>query len=86
MGTIAARDCVRILELSGQTAAAALLAAVQALRLRIKSGEIPQGSLGPVGKTFEEVCSYFAFLEEDRVLEGDLRKTLELINDCFFDV
>ena len=34
MGTIAARDCLRILELTEQVAAACLLACVQAVELR----------------------------------------------------
>ena len=34
MGTIAARDCIRILELTEQVAAAVLLAVVQGVELR----------------------------------------------------
>jgi histidine ammonia-lyase len=52
MGTIAARDCLRVLELTEQVAAALTLATVRA---------------------------YSEFLDEDRPLEGDLRRTIELI-------
>ncbi|MHC4393704.1 MAG: HAL/PAL/TAL family ammonia-lyase, partial [Planctomycetota bacterium] len=40
MGTIAARDALRILELTEQTTAATLLAAVQGVELRIRAGEL----------------------------------------------
>ena len=42
MGTIAARDCIRVLELTEQVAAAVTLGSVQALELRTESGELSQ--------------------------------------------
>jgi histidine ammonia-lyase len=84
MGTIAARDCVRVLELAGQVLSAALLAASQALRLRLRQNDISREAMAGLEQTCEEVFSYFAPLEDDRPLEKDLRKTVELIEKKFF--
>jgi histidine ammonia-lyase len=86
MGTIAARDCVRTLELTVQVASASLLASVQALRLRLDGGEIAPASFAGVEETYRQVFSYYAFLEDDRPLDTDLRKTVELIEQGFFAV
>ncbi|MDR1759519.1 MAG: aromatic amino acid ammonia-lyase [Fibrobacter sp.] len=79
MGTIAARDCIRVLELTEQVAAACLLAAAQALRLRVLKKEISREKLKGVEKTYEQLCDSFEFLAEDRPLEHELRETVELI-------
>ncbi len=80
MGTISARDCLRVLELTEQVAAAVLLAAVQGLNIRIKSGEIKKDTLTqPIRDTLRYVHQHFAFLLEDRPLEKDLRKFVDLI-------
>jgi histidine ammonia-lyase len=79
MGTIAARDCVRVLELSEQTAAAALLASVQALHLRLENGELSPERIAGVRPTCNAAGSVFAPLKDDRPLEADLRRALELI-------
>jgi len=84
MGTIAARDCARVNKLTAQVAAASLLAAFQAIDLRLKSGELTRQDLGLAGETYDEVARFFAPLEGDRPLEGDLRKTLELIEGRHF--
>jgi histidine ammonia-lyase len=86
MGTIAARDCVRVLELAAQTAAASLLAAAQALRLRLDRREITPAAFSGVEETYRQVFSYYTFLEDDRPLDTDLRKTVELIERGFFAV
>jgi histidine ammonia-lyase len=86
MGTIAARDCVRVAELTEQVAAASLLAASQALRLRLRGGELAEEALAGVRETCDQVFSYFPPLEDDRPLEGDLRKTLAQIGARFFTV
>jgi histidine ammonia-lyase len=86
MGTIAARDCLRVIELTGQTLSAGLLGAAQALYLRIRQGELAEETLPELAETYRQVFSYFAPLEEDRPLEKDLRKTAELINRRFFRV
>jgi histidine ammonia-lyase len=59
MGTIAARDCIRVIELAEQVVAGVLLASVQALRLRKKNAD-----------DFKD----FRFLEDDRPLEQELRE------------
>ncbi|GHV42174.1 histidine ammonia-lyase [Spirochaetia bacterium] len=86
MGTIAARDCVRVNELTAQTLAAALLAATQALHLRLQKGELTAEAIRGVEKTYTGVLSYFAPLEEDRPLEKELRKTVSLTGERFFSV
>lgn len=74
MGTISARDCLRILELTEQAAAAVLLASVQALELRLRAGEIDEAHLVPaILEMKDAVYSEFEFLAEDRPLEQDLR-------------
>jgi histidine ammonia-lyase len=86
MGTIAARDCIRINCLTAQTLAASLLAAAQALCLRLQKGEVAAEMIRGVEKTYNEVLSYFAPLEDDRPLDKELRKTLALIGEGFFSV
>ncbi len=80
MGTIAARDALRALELTEQVAAACLLAAVQALRLRRRNGDLDEAHLSEsLRKMTGDVSSSFALLEEDRPLEGDLRLVIDQI-------
>jgi histidine ammonia-lyase len=75
MGTIAARDCVRILELTEQVAAATLIAVVQGVELR---GQ--QEILSPnLQKTIKQVRDQISFLEADRAMEQELRLCLQLI-------
>ncbi|CAJ0785664.1 Histidine ammonia-lyase [Ralstonia condita] len=72
MGTIAARDCLRVLELTEQVAAAHTLAAVQAVRLRCRldpSIQVP----APVQAFIARVGALSSFVTEDRPLESDLR-------------
>jgi histidine ammonia-lyase len=86
MGTIASRDCVRVLELTEQVAAAALLAAVQALGIRLKNGELAPEQIEGVRETCGQAAAYFAPLEDDRVMDGDLRKTVDMIGKRLFAV
>jgi histidine ammonia-lyase len=69
MGTIAARDCIRILELTEQVAAAVLLAAVQGVELRGDMQIVSPAVQNTV--SFVRQCS--PFLSTDRALESDLR-------------
>ncbi|GAD88477.1 histidine ammonia-lyase [Vibrio halioticoli NBRC 102217] len=74
MGTISARDCVRVLELTEQVASASLLASVQALEIRRRHNELDDGHLSSNLKSIRDaVLSEFEFVEEDRPLEHDLR-------------
>ena len=80
MGTISARDCVRVLELTEQVAAAVLLASVQALELRLRAGELDDNHLLPTLLEMKDsVFSDFEFLTEDRPLDGELRLFTSMI-------
>ncbi|MCZ4337921.1 HAL/PAL/TAL family ammonia-lyase [Shewanella colwelliana] len=87
MGTIAARDCMRVLQLTEQVAAAALLAMTQGIHLRVSQGELCQASLTPsVAKTLTQVSADFELLTEDRPLEQVLRQTVEKIQQAHWEV
>lgn len=80
MGTIAARDCMRVLQLTEQVAAAALLAMTQGIELRIKQNELDEASLTPsLATTLAQVRADFELLVEDRPLEAVLRQTVAKI-------
>ena len=74
MGTVAARDCLRVIELTEQVAAAEFLAVLQGLRLRLRERTLSKNDLSPA---LREICdsveSEIAFVGEDRPLESDLR-------------
>lgn len=80
MGTIAARDCLRVLQLTEQVTAAMLVASVQGVRIRLKRGDLQLESLSEgVQKTLQQVEEVFPFLEEDRPMEQQLRQVIALI-------
>ncbi len=80
MGTIAARDAMRVLQLTEQVLATTLLASVQGLRIRINTGEIDHDTLCPnVMKMYDDVCSFFEPLIEDRPFDNLLRHTVSAI-------
>ncbi len=82
MSTISARDCVRVLELTEQVAAAVLLAAVQALEIRLRAGELDDNHLLPTLLEMKDsVFSDFEFLTEDRPLDGELRCFTSMIQN-----
>ncbi len=78
MGTIAARDCLRVIELTEQVAAAHTLAAVQAARLRL-SVTAGTSLTAPLGEFAERVTALSPFVGEDRPLEHDLRALTQYI-------
>ncbi|WP_275575191.1 HAL/PAL/TAL family ammonia-lyase [Methylocucumis oryzae] len=82
MGTIAARDAIRILELTEQVATAVLLAAVQAVELRGVGEQLSEG----VQKTLVEVRAHVPFLANDRALENELRLCLQLLRQRHWSV
>ncbi|MDA3849956.1 MAG: aromatic amino acid ammonia-lyase [Spirochaetaceae bacterium] len=84
MGTISARDCIRVLELSEQVGAACFLAMVQALDLRVKEGELRKEGLHPLETLLTQVHGEFEFLTEDRPLEKDLRSVLAKIRSRYW--
>ncbi len=80
MGTIAARDCMRILELTEQVAAALLLSVCQGVEIRQREGTITDANLTAAMKSMkQEVFEKFEFLEEDRPLDKTLKQFVSLI-------
>lgn len=82
MGTIAARDCLRVLDLTEQVAAALTMAAVQAVELRRQiadAGKTTAEITPAITEFMRRVRERSAFLEEDRPLETELRTIAGLI-------
>jgi histidine ammonia-lyase len=79
MGTIAARDCLRVLELTEQVAAGLLITVRQAvwLRCRLNASALPSAGLQTM---IDALSADIAVIEEDRRLEPDLRLLLERIH------
>lgn len=77
MGTIASRDCLRILELTEQVAAALIMASVQAVELRQQLGHPTPTAV--CAEFIEAVRRHVSFLDEDRPVEHDLRRLTGLI-------
>jgi len=76
MGTIAARDCIRVLELTEQVSAAMLVAVRQALGLRRRLGEtVPEALLPLVGR----LDAAIPFLDSDRALDRELAALIDQI-------
>ncbi|HEY1992036.1 MAG TPA: aromatic amino acid ammonia-lyase [Gammaproteobacteria bacterium] len=74
MGTISARDCVRVLTLTEQVAAACLAAAAQALEIRRRKGARKPAHMQPaISMMHDDVFALCPFVEEDRPLEHELR-------------
>ncbi|HEY0861886.1 MAG TPA: aromatic amino acid lyase, partial [Pseudoxanthomonas sp.] len=80
MGTIAARDCLRVIELTEQVVAGMLIAARQALALRQRVGLPSTLGEGPAAM-YTDLQARVALVEEDRALDGDLRRLLADIRD-----
>ena len=86
MGTIAARDCIRVIELTEQVTTACLLAAVQAVRLREKAGDLKAAIPAALAGFIAAVDRSFPLLEADRPLESELREHLALIRSRTWEV
>lgn len=77
MGTIAARDCLRVIELTDQVAAALLIAVRQGIALR---GNITTLHLtDAISGFFAALETSMPFIVEDRALDGLLRITVKNI-------
>ena len=77
MGTIAARDCLRVLELTEQVCAGMLIAARQGLALRVERDGV---ALSPALREFAaDLGERVAFVAEDRALDVDLLALLAAI-------
>ncbi len=78
MGTIAARDCLRVLELTEQVVAALLITVRQGVWLRLRVN--PDASLSPaLSAMMAALGEDVGTIVEDRRLEPDLRLLLERI-------
>lgn len=84
MGTIAARDCLRVLELTEQVVAALLITVRQGVWLRsdmqpdVALEDLPNGQLADMHAA---LCRDIAPITEDRMLEPDLRLLMSRIQD-----
>ncbi|GGJ99028.1 HAL/PAL/TAL family ammonia-lyase [Pseudomonas matsuisoli] len=77
MGTIAARDALRTLELTEQVAAATLIAANQGIWLRTRAGNLNLPA--PLQAMHDQLQADFVPVIEDRALEPELRLCLDRI-------
>jgi histidine ammonia-lyase len=77
MGTIAARDCLRVLELTEQVCAALLIAARQGLALRAARDGAATGA--PLREFADDLARRVAFVDEDRALDADLQALVDAI-------
>jgi histidine ammonia-lyase len=78
MGTIAARDCLRVIELTEQVVAAMLIAARQGMALRQQQTAQPLLQGAPQAM-LEDLAARIALVEEDRALDADLLRLLDVI-------
>jgi histidine ammonia-lyase len=85
MGTIAARDCLRVLELTEQVVAALLVTVRQGVWLRCRNNPEmqPHAALAAMQ---EALAADIAPVQEDRRLEPDLRLMLERIRARKWDL
>ncbi|MGE5626210.1 MAG: HAL/PAL/TAL family ammonia-lyase [Bacillota bacterium] len=82
MGTISARDCVRVLQLTEQVAAGCLAAAVQALEIRHRKGARPPNHMqADIRAMHDDVLGLCPFVEEDRPLEHELRRLTAAVQE-----
>ncbi|MEX8194662.1 HAL/PAL/TAL family ammonia-lyase [Comamonas guangdongensis] len=80
MGTIAARDALRVLELTEQVVAAMLIAARQAVVLRQRvQADVPVGDA--MRAWVADLAARVPLVEEDRALDQDLQRLLADIRD-----
>jgi histidine ammonia-lyase len=77
-GLIAARDCLRVVELTEQVAAALLLAVRQASALRQPDG-LPRGLGAGLRDCMERIAELVPLAGADRRLDQDLRRLLAVI-------
>src|SRR3989338_4662018 len=80
MGTIAARDCLRVLELTEQVVAAHLLACTQAISIRLSTNDLRNNDISKsVSDMINSVLQEFKIVTEDRPLDLSLRQFIENI-------
>lgn len=74
MGTIAARDALRVLELTEQVAAGMLIAARQALELRLRISKLPLPA--PLRGFLDDLAGAVPLVVEDRALDKELQELI----------
>jgi len=80
MGTIAARDCQRVLQLTEQVASAVLLACCQGVELRVEKNNLQTKDISKkITALIESVRTVSAFLDEDRALDKELHQIIDHI-------
>ncbi len=85
MGTIAARDCLRVLELTEQVVAALLITVRQGVWLRCRVN--PDHALPPaLQQMMAALADDIAPVEEDRRLEPELRLMLARLREQRWDL
>lgn len=85
MGTIAARDALRVLELTEQVLAAMLIAARQGLGLRLRIE--PTLPLSAAMQQWLQVLSqHIALIEEDRALDAELQQLLQAMRSQLWEL
>jgi histidine ammonia-lyase len=85
MGTIAARDCLRIIELTEQVAAAMLITVRQAVELRMGMDSEVKLSTS-LADMHERLRASIPFIVEDRALDKELRALLDEIRSDSWDL
>lgn len=82
MGTISARDALRVVELTARVSAAHLIACSQALRIRIRDGALDARTIGPrLVKFLAETKPLIPFVDEDVALDVILDRVFDRISE-----
>jgi histidine ammonia-lyase len=80
MGTIAARDAIRVLELTEQVCAAHMIATLQAIRIRLAAGNIKKNHLTEKTLSYiDAIYDIIPYITDDQPLDNTLRTLTELI-------
>ena len=85
MGTIAARDCIRVIVLTTQVLSALMIACYQAIQIRKKNG-LGANKTENVEDLLAQIAEKFEFLVDDRPLEKDLRAIIAAIDAKYWKV
>lgn len=82
MGTISARDCIRVLELTEQVVAAGLLAVTQATYIRIRDDgkSLAECSVDMLAM-YNDIVGSFNPVIEDRALDKDIKNMIKKIKE-----
>ena len=82
MGTIAARDALRVLQLTEQVTAAQMIATLQAIRLREREGVLSTDNYSSNMQSFiNELSPLIPFISEDQPLDSHLRNIIAKIQN-----